>query len=79
MLRLFLRNIKKGFATNSSSYHSTLIMTKDEEEKWEKGEIEIEGYSYEEWDDEYAETDYHTYTTPGGEKIVVICKHGSDY
>lgn len=25
MTKLFLRNVKKGFATNSSSYHSTIL------------------------------------------------------
>ena len=81
MLNLFLRNVKKGFATNSSSYHTTLIMTEEQRKKWEAGEIEqIEGYTYDEWfDDDYAEHDTDYFTTPNGEKIVVHCKHGSDY
>lgn len=81
MKALFLRNIKQGFATNSSSYHSTLIMTEDEYDKWKSGEIEsIDDYTYEEWnEDEYAETDWNSYTTPKGEKIVVLCKHGNDW
>lgn len=33
-MKLYLRNVKKGFATNSSSYHSTLILTDDEYQKW---------------------------------------------
>ncbi len=36
--------------------------------------------SYDMWsDNEYLETDSTTYTTPGGEKIVVYCKYGADY
>lgn len=55
MFKLFLRNIKKGFATNSSSYHSTMIFTKDEHDKWLNGEIsgdvpysKFEGYNEDE-------------------------------
>lgn len=34
---------------------------------------------YDAWnDDEYLEFDKHTYTTPGGETIVVACKYGRD-
>ena len=46
MKKLVIRNIKKGFATNSSSYHSTLILTEDEYDKWKSGEISIEDISY---------------------------------
>ena len=35
--QLFVRNAKKGFATNSSSYHSTIIFT---EEEFENGKME---------------------------------------
>ena len=80
MIKLFLRNVKKGFATNSSSYHSTLIMTKEEYDKWEKKEIEIDNYTYEEWyESDYAEYDETNYTTPSGDKIIVLCMYGSDY
>ena len=35
---------------------------------------------YDEWvNDEYLEKDSETYTTPGGETIVVHCKFGGDY
>ena len=35
---------------------------------------------YDSWNnDEYLETDVNYYTTPGGEKIVVCCKYGTDY
>lgn len=79
-MKLFLRNIKKGFATNSSSYHSTLIMTEEEHKKWNNGDIEINGYTSEDWyESDYAEYDEDTYTTPNGEKIIVLCQHGSDY
>lgn len=35
---MYLRNIKKGYATNSSSYHSTLILTEEEYKKWKNNE-----------------------------------------
>lgn len=36
-------------------------------------------YGYDSWhDDEYLETDTHSYTTPGGEEIIVECKYGYD-
>lgn len=81
---LFLRNIKKGFATNSSSYHSTVVLDQEEYDKWVAGEIAVEirgdEQTYEEWqDDEYGETDVTTHTTPNGDSIVIICVHGSDY
>jgi len=84
-MKLYLRNIKKGFATNSSSYHSTTVLSEEEYDKWTNGEIQVEiGYgdeiSYEEWQDqEELEVDITHYTTPGGEKIVIICEHGSNY
>lgn len=83
MGKLFIRNIKKGFATNSSSYHSTLILTEEEYEKWTNNEITIEDYygdeiSYEDFDENY-ETDVTRYTSPSGDKIVVICQHGNNY
>lgn len=35
--------------------------------------------AYDSWrDDEYCETDTHSYTTPKGEEIVVHCKYGRD-
>lgn len=77
-LNLFLRNIKKGFATNSSSYHSTLMMSEEEYEKWKDGEIEVNGWSYEEYEETSYETDFDTYTTPGGEKIITISIFGYD-
>lgn len=82
---LFLRNIKKGFATNSSSYHSTVVLDQEEYDKWVAGEIEVEirydPISYEDWcnDKEGGETDITTHTTPNGDSIVIICVHGSDY
>lgn len=86
MIKLFLRNIKKGFATNSSSYHSTLILTEEEYEKWTKGEIKIDKYgdgdeydfiTYDEWGEDY-ETEVRKYTTPRGDKIVILCEYGYD-
>lgn len=86
-MELFLRNIKKGFATNSSSYHSTTILSQEEYDNWVNGKIKLEiGWrdemSYEEFENdtesEY-EVDITEYTTPGGEKIVVICEHGANY
>lgn len=79
MKKLFLRNIKQGFATNSSSYHSTLIMSPEEEERWENGEIEVSGWSYEEYEETVCETDYHTHTTPNGDKVIIICIYGTEY
>lgn len=76
-MKLYLRNIKKGFATNSSSYHSTLIMTEEEYEKWVNGEIVIDNISYDEWGD-YCETDVTYYTSPSGDKLVILCEHGFD-
>lgn len=76
-MKLYLRNIKKGFATNSSSYHSTLIMTEEEYEKWVNGEIVIDDISYDEWGD-YYETDVTYYTSPSGDKLVILCEHGFD-
>lgn len=80
--KLFLRNIKNGFATNSSSYHSTLIILKSDYEKWVKGEIKIKnGYgeeiTYDEWGMDF-DTDYDEFTTPQGETIVILCKYGSN-
>lgn len=80
MIKLFLRNIKKGFATNSSSYHSTLILTEEEYEKWTTGKIKVENdyeeqISYEEWGEDY-ETDITRYTSPSGDKLVILCEHG---
>ncbi|MEK4006504.1 hypothetical protein [Paenibacillus sp. FSL H3-0333] len=82
MITLFLRNIKKGFATNSSSYHSTLVLTKEEYDKWVSGETTVENdwgsqISYDDWGSEY-ETDERNYTTPNGEKIVILCEYGYD-
>jgi hypothetical protein len=35
--------------------------------------------TYDSWmEDEYLETDIHSYTTPKGEEIVVLCKYGRD-
>jgi hypothetical protein len=79
-MQLYLRNIKKGFATNSSSYHSTIVLTEEEYNKWTKGEITIENdwgdeVTYDEWGGEY-ETDTTHYTSPSGDKLVIICEHG---
>ena len=61
MLKLYVRNIKKGFATNSSSYHSTLILTEDEFIKWKTGEIEeIDGVKYKYFDDDDYEFEEET-------------------
>lgn len=77
---LHLRNVKKGYATNSSSYHTTLIFVEEEYEKWVKGEIKKDGYSPDDFFDDYeSETDVTTYTTPKGEKIVVVCNYGQNY
>lgn len=83
MKTMYLRNIKKGFATNSSSYHSTLIITESEYEKWMNGEITIqnsydEDITYDEWGENY-ECEVTRYTSPSGDKIVILCEHGSDY
>ena len=83
MVKLYIRNIKKGFATNSSSYHSTLILTEDEYEKWKSGEINIQSeyndeVSYEDWGYDY-ETEVTRYTSPSGDKLVILCEHGTDY
>ena len=86
MFKLFLRNIKKGFATNSSSYHSTLILSEEDFEKWKNGEniVENDDYydeddskyvSYEDYGYDY-ETDITRYTSPSGDKLVIICTHG---
>ena len=76
MKNLYVRNIKKGFATNSSSYHSTLVMTKEEYDKWINSDIEINGYASDEWFDTEYETERDNYTTPGGERIVILSKFG---
>lgn len=80
MITLFLRNIKKGFATNSSSYHSTLVLTEEEYNKWVSGTVKVKNdwddeVSYEDWGNEY-ETETTRYTTPSGEKIVILCEYG---
>ncbi len=81
MLKLFLRNIKKGFATNSSSYHSTLILTEDEFNKWKNGEVKINNINYDVFEsDEYdEETGLYYYIESqkerifaDGEKIIAI-------
>ncbi len=88
MRKLFIRNIKKGFATNSSSYHSTLIMTDDEYKKWiSDQEVVIDGWTSDEWyqegefENEYSETEYDedSYTTPDGLKIRFLCRYGANY
>lgn len=84
MLDLYIRNIKKGFATNSSSYHSTLILTDEEYEKWVNGLITIKNnynyeIDYEEWCEEEYESDITRYTSPSGDKLVILCLHGTDY
>lgn len=77
---LFVRNIKKGFATNSSSYHSTIVMTEEDHEKWKEGDVVVDGYTHEDWyNDEYAEYDTTYFTTPQGDKIVILCQYGYDY
>ncbi len=81
MFKLFLRNIKKGFATNSSSYHSTLILSEEEYEKWEKGEIKVEDHygdmiTYDDWESDSYEEDFTRYTSPSGDKLVILCKYG---
>lgn len=76
---LYLRNIKKGFATNSSSYHSTLIMDEEEYQKWQNGEIEVNGYTYEDYEESYGETEWNSHITPSGDKVYIICIYGSDY
>lgn len=70
MTKLFLRNIKKGFATNSSSYHSTLILTKDEYEKWSNNEITIEGVSYSDLDGEYGDDGIYRYIESQAEREI---------
>lgn len=62
MFSLFVRNIKKGFATNSSSYHSTIIFTEDEYEKWKNGEkVENIEVTYDSMDN-YEAYDYMHYS-----------------
>lgn len=82
MKQLYLRNIKKGFATNSSSYHTTLVMTEEEYVKWTTGEITVDDnygdqITYDQWGED-GETDITRYTTPKGEKIVILCESGYD-
>ena len=58
----------------------------DEDEAYDERELkdmyikEMCGFAgYDAWhDDEYLEFDEHTYTTPGGETIIVACKYGRD-
>lgn len=85
-MKLYLRNIKKGFGTNSSSYHSTIVLTLKEFEKWKSGKIKIDkwgdGYeedmiTYDEWGN-YYETDITYYTSPSGDELVILCEHGFD-
>lgn len=86
MKKLFLQNVKKGFATNSSSYHSMLILTDEEYERWRNGEV-INGWEYNEWfeldefENDWSNTEFDekTYTTAGGETIYIFCRYGSDY
>lgn len=80
MQELVVRNVKMGFATNSSSYHSTLILTEEEYNKWVDGKIKIEDYygdevSYDEWGNG-SETNITRYTSPSGDKLVILCEHG---
>ena len=56
-------------------------ITGDEEELelFMKEVVEHDFITYEQWiNDEYLECDQETYTTPGGENIVVYCKYGHD-
>lgn len=81
-MQLYLRNVKKGFATNSSSYHSTIVLTEEEYNKWTKGEITVKGdyddeLTYDKWGEEY-ETETTKYTSPGGDKLVILCEYGYD-
>lgn len=80
MLKMFIRNVKKGFATNSSSYHTMIMMTEEEREKWINGEIEIDGYSYEEW---YDEEDYLEHESDkkevNGIVVYAYAKYGANY
>ena len=75
---LFLRNIKQGFATNSSSYHSTLIMNEEEYQKWVAGEIEVNGWSFEEYEETEYEVDYDKKEIDGV-RVYVICIYGDNY
>ena len=79
MQELVVRNVKMGFATNSSSYHSTLILTEEEYNKWVDGKIKIEDYygdevSYDECGND-SETNISRYTSPSGDKLVILCEH----
>lgn len=41
---------------------------------------DAELWDYQHWiEDEYLETDFHTFTTPGGETIAMVCKYGQEY
>lgn len=77
-IKLFLRNVKQGFATNSSSYHSMIMMTEEEKVKWENGEIEIDGYSYEEWNDNNYYEESHDSKEVNGVTVHVFAKYGYD-
>lgn len=72
MKKLYLRNIKRGFATNSSSYHSTIILTEDEFKKWELGEIEIDGiyYSFLSNEEHYYEHGYYYYIESQTDRVL---------
>lgn len=63
-------------------YDIKSYFTGDEEESLElfmKEVVEDDFITYEQWmNDEYLECDQETYTTPGGENIVVYCKYGRD-
>ena len=70
--KLYLRNIKRGFATNSSSYHSTIILSEDEFNKWKNGEINIENLAYSALDNDehYEETGYYYYIESQTERVL---------
>lgn len=57
-----------------------MILTEEEYNKWVDGKINIEDYygdevSYDEWGND-SETDITRYTSPSGDKLVILCEHG---
>lgn len=53
----------------------------EKEKEWFETEEEYWydcGFQTEYFEDEYLETDTTYYTTPGGEKLVMVCKYGYD-
>lgn len=70
-MKLHVRNVKMGFATNSSSYHSTLILTEEEYNKWKNGQFKAD-VTYEQIkNDNYDEdTGYYYYIESQSERML---------